>query len=327
MKNTQKGSGGPSFIAAMDVGGTKTVGFVADAEGNIIASARDRGITPVDAPASECVALYTGFLRRLFDSAGVTADATYCSIAAIEHYTPDFQNGIAKAVGDRAGILRAEPDGLCLISGMLGHADGASMVCGTGSSLYVRSGEDWFRVGGWGHLIDSCGSGFVLGRLAIRAVLREYDGRGEKTLLTPLCEEKCGRPIPDDYDRIYSLGRPYVASYAGCVFEARRRGDAVASKIFDDCAADMAELIATALRRTGKKPSELPLFMNGGIFAHWPEYPEAILALAPAGVRASVATVPPVYGCAVEAMYSLGLGCTPAFRAKLLDGIARAGLA
>ena len=327
MKNTQKGSGGPSFIAAMDVGGTKTAGFVADTEGNIIASARDRGITPVDAPASECVALYTGFLRRLFDSAGVTAGATYCSIAAIEHYTPDFQNGIAEAVGDRAGILRAEPDGLCLISGMLGHADGASMVCGTGSSLYVRSGEDWFRVGGWGHLIDSCGSGFVLGRLAIRAVLREYDGRGEKTLLTPLCEEKCGRPIPDDYDRIYSLGRPYVASYAGCVFEARRRGDAVASKIFDGCAADMAELIATALRRTGKKPSELPLFMNGGIFAHWPEYPDAILALAPDGVRASVATVPPVYGCAVEAMYSLGLECTPAFRTKLLDGIVRAGLA
>jgi len=313
------------LLAAIDIGGTKTAGILFDVSGNIIATVRDRGITPVDAPLADCIAHYISVLTRLFDAAVDKGEivSTYCSIATIEHYTPVVIDSIREAVGDRAGILRAEPDGLCLISGMLGHTDGCAMICGTGSSLYVRSGEDFFRVGGWGHYIDSCASGFVLGRLAIRAALREYDGRGPHTLLTELIKEKCGRPIEDDYDRIYSLGRPYVASYAGCVFEARRQGDAVAAGIFDDCAADLAELVATACRRTGKL---LTVILNGGIFSHYPEYAEAVAALCPAGVSMIPGDLPPVYGCAVEAMYSIGLSCDDRFKASLIDGMKSSGL-
>ena len=34
--------------------------------------------------------------------------------------------------------IRIEDDGCSLISGTLGHQDGCGMVCGTGSSLFVR---------------------------------------------------------------------------------------------------------------------------------------------------------------------------------------------
>ena len=81
---------------------------------------------------------------------------------------------------------------------MLGHVDGASMICGTGSSLYFRKGDSYSYTGGWGYLIDSCGSGYVLGRYAIQAAVRAHDGRAEPTILCELLEKM----FKDEY---YSL--------------------------------------------------------------------------------------------------------------------------
>ncbi|MCQ2427300.1 MAG: hypothetical protein MJ137_02700 [Clostridia bacterium] len=314
------------LLAAVDIGGTKTAGLVFDENGRVYHALRDRGITPVDASLGDCLEHYKSVLARLIDAAekaGGKLQSTYCSIATIEHYTPVVTDTLREEFGDRTGVLRAEPDGMCLISGMLGHSDGCAMICGTGSSLYVRSGDEFFRVGGWGHYIDSCASGFVLGRLAIRAALREYDGRDPHTALTELINKKCGRPIQDDYDRIYALGRPYVASYAGCVFEARRMGDAAASEIFESCSSDLAELVTTACRRTGKL---LTVILNGGIFSHYPEYAEAVRSKCPAGTEIISGDVPPVYGCTVEAMYSLGLKCGEDFKAAVISGLTESGL-
>ena len=60
---------------------------------------------------------------------------------------------------------------------------------------------------------------------------------------------------------------------------------------------------------------------NGGIFTHFPEYAEAVRALSPAGVRAIFSDVPPVYGCAVEAMADLGLTADGSFRSAFLASL------
>ena len=301
---------------AVDVGGTKTIAVIFGSDGKILRRYDTHGLTPVDAPLSVCLAHYASIAPAICgsDMAGKIGTAYY-SIATTEHYPEAFLGAVRASVD--APILRVEPDGMCLISAILGHRDGASIICGTGSSLYLRTGEKYRRIGGWGHYIDSCGSGFVLGRLAIRAVLRAHDGRDGPTLLTDLINEKCGRPIWDDYDKIYSLGRPYVASYASCVFEARRQGDRAAGEIFDSCAADLAELITTACRETGDGP--LDVVFNGGIFTHFPEYAHAVRALAPARAHAVFSDVPPVYGCAVEAVYDAGIIANEAFRRNFIS--------
>lgn len=297
------------LFCAVDIGGTKSDAVLFDRSGRIASRRLSRGITPVDASFDECVDHYMKTLTDILsDAQGRRIVSTYCSVATVEHYTPAVQDALKRI--DGTGVLRIEPDGLCLISSFLGHRDGASMICGTGSSLYVRHGDEFYRVGGWGHYIDSCGSGFVLGRLALRAALRAHDGRDGPTLLSDLLAEKIGRPAWDDYDRIYALGRPYVASLAGCLFEAAKRGDAAAQKIFDECSSDLAELVQTARRREGKP---LTVVLNGGVFANHPEYAEAVKAKSPSDTTFAVAPTPPVYGCAVEALWSVGLEPDPGF--------------
>ena len=305
------------YLAAMDVGGTKIICVLFDVSGNILESVNDVGITPVDAPLEKCLDRYSSVIRRLEERAGERhISSLYCSIATFEHFPEQMYGALRKA--SSADILRAEPDGMCLISGMLGHTDGAALICGTGSSLYLRRNGECSRIGGWGHYIDSCGSGFVLGRMAMKAVLRSRDGRDGPTLLTELMNEKCGRPLWEDYDRIYALGRPYVASYASCVFDAYRAGDAAATAIFEECSSDLAELVCTAYRRIGHP---FDVVFNGGIFTHNPDYAEAVKRKSPECVNVIYGDAQPVFGCAVEAMYGLGLSTDGTFKNNFIHGI------
>ena len=48
------------------------------------------------------------------------------------------------------------------------------------------------RSGGWGYVLGDEGSGYWIGRAALRAVLREADHRGPATVLTPMLLEHFG---------------------------------------------------------------------------------------------------------------------------------------
>lgn len=301
------------YLAAFDVGGTKLDAVLFDTAGHIVSHVRERGGIPLEIGAEAAERYYLAALRKLTAGYEGRVATLYGSVATIEYFGDGIQNNIKTALS--LPCVRLEGDGMCLISGMLGHNDGCSIVCGTGSALFVREGDRYWHTGGWGHLIDSCGSGFVLGRMALQAALRAHDKRAEPTLLLELASRQCGEPIWEHYVRLYEGGRAYIASFAGTVFEARRAGDPVARRIFDHCAGELADLVWVARRELGH---DFDLVYNGGIFFNHRDYAEAVRALSPSGVRAIFSDVKPIYGCAVEAMHDVGLVCGEAFRRAFL---------
>lgn len=302
------------YYAGFDVGGTKFDAVLFTDDGHIVERILGKGGNPVDLGFDNAKVHYLGILNRLFEKAdGGHIVTLYGSVAAVEYYGDKLTKWLEANLN--IGKIRVEGDGVCLISGMLGHVDGASMICGTGSSLYFRKGEEYGHTGGWGHLIDSCGSGYVLGHLALKAACRAQDGRARPTLLNELIEKKIGRTIWEDYIRIYSEGRAYIAQFAECVFAARKRGDAVANDIFNLCAKDLGDVAFSAYRSMGKP---FDMVLNGGIFAHFPEYVEAVKAACPEQVNVIMSDVPPVYGCAVEALYDAGMCADETFKKNFL---------
>lgn len=302
------------YLAAFDVGGTKLDAVLFDTDGHIVRHVREKGGIPLEIGAEAAERYYLTALRRLIDNAPGEVSTLYGSVATIEYFGDTMQSNIKNALS--IPCVRLEGDGMCLISGALGHRDGCSLVCGTGSALFVRQGDRYWHTGGWGHLIDSCGSGFVLGRMALRAALRAHDKRAQPTMLLELASRQCGEPIWEHYVKLYEGGRAYIASFAGTVFEARNAGDPVAMHIFEHCAGELAELVWVVRRELGH---DFDLVYNGGIFFNHREYAEAVRALSPAGVRAIFSDVKPIYGCAVEAMHDLGLECPDSFRAAFLE--------
>ena len=202
-----------------------------------------------------------------------------------------------------------------LISAMLGHQDGAALVCGTGSGLYIRSKGAQYSIGGWGYILEGCGSGFILGRRALNAVVRQADGRGEKTLLYGLVRDQLKAPPEESVPAIYAGGRPFIASFAHTVFEARRAGDGVAAAIFDQNAQALAEMTRAA---EPYYAAEFDVVMSGGIFAAFPEYAEAVTRLGSPRAHMIRADVPPVYGCALENALADGPVDEAAFRARFM---------
>lgn len=234
-------------------------------------------------------------------------EKVYGAVAASEYYGDRFEQDF-KCLFPQVDHFRIEGDGPCLISGMLGHTDGAGLICGTGSALYVRIGDSYYHVGGWGPIVDSCGSGYTLTRKALHASIREIDGRSGPTLLTPLFTKYMGVPLQDNFDAIYRKGRAYISSFVNVVFEAAQSGDAIALAILQQGASDLGELITTARRRVGHG---FQIICNGGVLKHYPQYVKMIRNYCPTDVSMIQSDVPPVFGAAVEALYDVG--CTTNF--------------
>ncbi|SDU23302.1 BadF/BadG/BcrA/BcrD ATPase family protein [Gordonia westfalica] len=113
------------------------------------------------------------------------------------------------------------------------------------------------RVDGWGYLFGDAGSAFWIGRAGIGAALRAFDGRGSATVLQERAAEIFGpleelyMVVQGDPDRVAR-----VAGFARVVDAGARAGDAVAQRIVDDAADELAGSTITALERSGHRPGE-----------------------------------------------------------------------
>src|SRR3990170_4420420 len=92
--------------------------------------------------------------------------------------------GIMKRIGLKARILIVNDALVALEAGTPGQP-GIVIISGTGSIAYGRNAAgEAARSGGWGHVLGDEGSGYWIGRAALRAVLRAADRRGPPTVLT-----------------------------------------------------------------------------------------------------------------------------------------------
>ena len=102
--------------------------------------------------------------------------------------------GIMKRIGFKARVLIVNDALIALETGAPGQP-GVVIISGTGSIAYGRNAAgEAARSGGWGYVLGDEGSGYWIGRAALRAVLREADHRGPATALTPMLLDHFGVP-------------------------------------------------------------------------------------------------------------------------------------
>lgn len=309
------------YCIAIDGGGSKTEIVLFDETGHILRRHVGQGGNPTDIGAEEARRRMHACMMEVFPAAPGEIAALYGGAAGVFPNGDVYSASLQQAFPVRA--IRIEDDGCSLISGTLGHQDGCGMVCGTGSSLFVRiEGQPLRHIGGKGYLIDTGGSGFELGRDALCMAMRAVDGRCQGTILTELLADMLGEPVCDAViPKVHRGGRPYIATLAAAVFAGRKAGDWACEEIFDRGASLMADLVWAA------EPyfeGRFSVVMGGGIVANFPEYAQAIREKAPARARVLLQTAPPVYGAAVEAMWDAGIPVTEAVRTRFLKEYAQA---
>lgn len=151
--------------------------------------------------------------------------------------------------------------------GALGAAQGAVIAAGTGVVTLAVGADAVARVDGWGYLIGDIGSGYWLGRAALEAAMRDYDGRGPATALRAVAEARWA-----DLSEAYILLQTaedrvsVIAGFARDVADLAA-SDAVAADITRRAADELAHSVVTALGRVrpGDGPT-LPVCALGNVF-------------------------------------------------------------
>ena len=300
------------YYIGIDGGGTKTEGVLTDGEGIILARAACPATNPNDVTPDLSVTRLTELCRSLLTSAGlnetcIPQTSFFFGIAGGINHGPTLETALTLAF-PRAQALRVRSDAHILLSGELPEGDGACIICGTGSVCFLRRGDELIRIGGWGYLLDSGGSGYDMGRDALEAVLRAHDGRGEPTLLTRLVTQHLKGEVHTRITEIYREGKPYIAACAPLVFQAAEAGDNVATAILRRNARCLAEYVEAAWKHLHTDPdaelTSLPVVMGGGISQKAsPLWSELVASLVDPSIplRVTVATAPPVFGAVTEA--------------------------
>lgn len=167
-----------------------------------------------------------------------------------------------------AGTARAviAHDSTTSYLGARGIEHGAVVAAGTGVVTLGVGPAGVARVDGWGYLMGDAGSGFWLGREALAAAMRDYDGRGPSTTLTATVRERWP-DLEQAYTDLQSdpARVSVVASFSAHVARAGSEGDAVALDILQRAGDLLAESALTALRRAGVD-AEPAVCAIGGVF-------------------------------------------------------------
>jgi N-acetylglucosamine kinase-like BadF-type ATPase len=174
-----------------------------------------------------------------------------------------------RRIGFKAQVIVVNDALVALVAGA-GDAPGVVVVAGTGSIAYGRDAAGRAaRAGGWGYLLGDEGGGFWIGRAALTAVVRQFDGRGPATLLTPMILEHLDLSTPKQLiHEIYyrDVHRHTIAGIAGLVQRATDERDAIAAEILRRAGGELASAAASVIGRLQMRGDAFPTVLAGGIF-------------------------------------------------------------
>ncbi len=301
-----------TYVLGIDAGGTKTVCLLADGSGTTLAEARGAGAN-IQAEGELAV---EKVLHQVMEDALGGRDAVPSAIclgmAGVDR-EDDARviRGIMARIGHKARVLVVN-DALVALEAGVGGAPGIVLVAGTGSIVYGRNAANQAaRAGGWGYVLGDEGSGYWMGRLALRAVVREADRRGRATALTPRVLRHFGAARPSDLvHAVYARGaRPAVLSaLAGDVQAAAAEGDAVAGQIVDAGAQALVSAAESVAVRLGLGGEAFTFVLSGGMFLGVPLLADEVTRRLPA--VAPRAEVRPLAGEPAEGAVRLALAET-----------------
>ena len=283
------------IITGIDGGGTKTDFVATDEKGRIIKRIIKGSSNPIDIGAEKAVQVLVDGISDL----GVKPTHLFAGLSG--GISGDNKEKIYKGLKDGIGedvCISNGTDAVNVLNCGLIKGAKAVVISGTGSVCFVRKGNDLVRIGGWGYLIDKGAGGYDFGREALYYALCDLDGRGEHTLITDLANAKAGG-IVENLGKIYSEGKPYIASFAPIVFEAYAQGDKIAEEIIKQNATEYAKLINRAWEVNGE--DECTVVLGGSMFKQWHVLQKFIQPLLKYKTNFVLADMPPVYGAVLEA--------------------------
>lgn len=264
------------LVLGVDGGGTKSVGLVADPSGNILAR-REIGATNINVVGLD------GAARGLYKVIAECCDDVRCPpeelrsvVLALAGAGDDANRMRIKdaviALFQKNGIkpppIAVETDARAAVEGAFDGGPGVAIVAGTGSIVIGKTARgDILTCGGWGRFLGDEGSGYFLGREALRAVTLNMDKRGVATKLKPKLAQAHHIETRADITRVVYEQKFELSQLAPLVMEAAAENDLVAQRIIQNAALLLSEQARVIVMQMGIL-RKIGLVMLGGLIDH-----------------------------------------------------------
>lgn len=256
------------YFIGIDGGGTKSRLLAVDENGNKIGSAYGNSTNL----ASNSKTFVHDSLRRLIDCFLMNSNVKIadCIGFCIGSAGLDSENAclimeqMIQNFGFSCRIITVN-DSLLVLAAATKGRPGVVVVSGTGSIAYgMDTNGEALRCGGWGHVLDDGGSGYWIGKEALRSALRSFDGRGEKTVLEDMFREEFHiTHLPDLIEKIYGeFNKAEIAGYAIYVKEGVKQNDKVCMDIMKEAARELYLLADAVIKRM--REEEPNVIVSGG---------------------------------------------------------------
>jgi len=275
-----------SCVLGIEGGGTKTICAVSTLDGEVIGIGRSGTTNPnlaseteVKAELQKAICEAIGNHRELSieficaGMAGTGTDENQILINKLIRQILDLSS-LRSLLSSRFNPSRniyVCPDTVITLIAGAGVRHGIVAISGTGSIVYGETiNGQRVRVGGWGNLLDE-GSGYEIGRLALQAVMKSYDGRSNPTLLTQIVLDTCGLDSPDKltyYIHRKDLSPSSIADLSRAVNRAAIEGDIAARNILEKVSDELYDSISVAAKRLDFKNNDATLVLSGGVLTN-----------------------------------------------------------
>jgi N-acetylglucosamine kinase-like BadF-type ATPase len=299
-------------VLGVDGGNSKTDVLVARTDGEPVAYLRGSG-SNAHGPggAAACIDVIDAIVERASLAQPAVRGAFFLCGADL---ASDFE---ALASGLRAknwvNEVVVENDTAALLRSGTDSPDAVAVVCGAGINVVGRAaGSSTVRYPSLGWETGDWGGSEMLGREVLFHAARAEDGRGEPTMLAELVRSHFGASVDyvgeDLHFRRMRVER--LGELAGGVVAAAGDGDAVARRLVDRLAEEIALMAWKALRDLDLLESNADVVLGGGMLqpgeGYLHEQVVAQLGRHAPQARAVVAVDPPVVGAAIAALDGVG---------------------
>jgi N-acetylglucosamine kinase-like BadF-type ATPase len=257
-----------SAVLGIDGGGTRTRASIVDG-GRVLAFGENGSIKRLRVGAEVAEENLRALLKDVFAQAGLHAvKAASAGVASAS--MPGVKEWVT-AVFDDFGVERSEVvgDEVIALDGAFKGGAGILQIAGTGSNCIGRAPDGGREsAGGWSSRLGDEGSGYWIGLHAVRRALNALD-REEPTRVLDVVGGLWGTKTIDELVNLGdSTPGPDFAALAPAISQLAEEGDAVATGVLRQAAADLVEsvlLVRAKLRRKHNLAAEVPVAWIGSV--------------------------------------------------------------
>ena len=234
-----------AYFVGLDSGGTKTECWLGD-ESRVLARAvcGTVKLTRVSQPIA--TARLRELLSEVSDKAGVPLRSVSRTCVGVAGFSiAEVREWAARVVSEMvAGEVHVCGDDEIALDAAFEGGAGVLVIGGTGSAVLGRCGDGArFKAGGWGPGIGDEGSGFWIGREAVRRTFAALDSGEESKLLEAIRMAWGVRDMGEVVAFANARPGPDLSALTPVVMRCVEDGDALAAAILDDAGDELAKQI------------------------------------------------------------------------------------